>query len=134
MVQGALKNLPLLILIILAGIHSFIAYSEIFNWEASAVEKIGMTLEDARASAKVGRNQGLYNGFLAAGVIWTIMELSSRGPSVGRPLATFFATSVLVAGLFGWFTFRKQGFLTKQALWGALALVSSWLPLWLGLD
>jgi uncharacterized membrane protein len=92
------------------------------------VKVIGMTPEDARASARVGRNQGLSNGFLAAGAAWALAEWWLLGPTAGRPLATFFASCVLTAGLFGWKTFRRRGFLTKQALPGVATLVVAWLP------
>ena len=63
------------------------AFKEIFDWEGSAVKVIGMTPEDARASAPVGRNQGLSNGFLAAGAAWAMAEWWLQGPSAGRPPA-----------------------------------------------
>lgn len=119
--------LPLAMLAIVAGIHAVFAYKEIFDWEASAIKVIGMSPEDARASAPVGRNLGLYNGFLAAGAAWALAEWWFRGPSAGRPLATFFCACALAAGLFGGAVFRKKGFLTKQALPGAAGLIAAWL-------
>lgn len=118
----------LVMLVLLAVIHAVFAYKEVFDWEASAVKSIGMSPDDARASAPVGKNQGLYNGFLAAGAAWSVAEWWFRGPSVGRPLATFFCSCALAAGLFGWSTFRRRGFLIKQAMPGAVGLVAAWLP------
>jgi uncharacterized membrane protein len=114
-------------LALVAVIHAVFAYKEIFDWEASAERVLGMTREDARASAPVGRNQGLSNAFLAAGAAWSLIEWWFRGPDAGRPPATFFAACAVIAGLFGWATFRKKGFLIKQALPGAAALVAAWL-------
>jgi uncharacterized membrane protein len=119
---------PLVMLAILAFIHAVFAYKEILDWERSAVSVIGMTLEAARASATLGKNQGLSNAFLAAGAVWALAVWWLQGPSAGRPLATFFASCALIAGLFGWATFRKKGFLIKQALPGALALISARIP------
>jgi putative membrane protein len=116
------------LLVAIAVIHSVIAYKEIFDWEASAERVIGMPPEEARASARVGRNQGLSNAFLAAGAAWAAAEWWFGGPAAGRPLATFFAVCVLAAGLFGWKTFQRPGFLTKQALPAAATLIAAWLP------
>jgi uncharacterized membrane protein len=129
MIRRALRVVPLIALAILAGVHALFAYKEIFDWEKSAVEVIHMKPEDARASAKVGQNQGLSNAFLAAGAAWALAAWWLRGPSAGRPPATFFATWALVAGLFGRATFGDEGFLTNQALPGLVALVAAWLPL-----
>ena len=129
MLSKVLEALPLAMLALLAGIHAVFTYKEVFDWEASAVKLIGMSRDDARASAPVGKNQGLYNGFLAMGAAWSLAEWWLHGPAAGRPLATFFASCALAAGIFGWATFRKKGFLTKQALPGAVTLVASWLPL-----
>src|SRR3954470_20180026 len=114
MINRALRAFPLIALAILAGVHALFAYKEIFDWEKSAIEVIGMPPKDARASAKVGQNQGLSNAFLAAGAAWALAAGWLRGPSTGRPPATFFATWALIAGLFGRVTFEKDGFLINQ--------------------
>lgn len=128
MTSKALGALPLVMLAILAFIHAVFAYKELFDWERSAVSVIGMTPQAAQASAAVGKNQGLSNAFLAAGAAWAFVAWCLRGPSAGRPLATFFSLCALIAGAFGWATFWKEGFLIKQALPGALALMLAWLP------
>ncbi len=133
MLSKILEILPLASLVLLAGIHFVFAYKEIFDWEASAVKLIGMNEADATASAKVGKNQGLYNAFLAAGAVWSLVEWGFRGPGAGRPLATFFALCALAAGVFGWATFRRSGFLTKQALPGALVLLAVCLSFLIGM-
>ena len=68
------------------------------------------------ASAKLAANQGLYNGFLAAGLLWGLL----LGPS-GTAQKVFFLTCVVIAGLFGGLTTRRS-ILWIQALPGALAL------------
>lgn len=113
----------------IAAIHFVVAYKEIFDWEASARDVIKMSEEEARLSARVGRNQGLSNAFLAAGAAWAAVDWWLRGPTAGRPLATFFAACVLAAGLYGWKTFdRHRGFLIKQSLPAAATLGAVWLP------
>ena len=106
MISKVLNAFPFVMLAILAFIHAVFAYKEIFDWESSAMSVLDMTQEAARASATVGKNQGLSNAFLAAGAAWAFAAWWVRGPSAGRPLATFFAWCALIAGVFGWATFH----------------------------
>jgi uncharacterized membrane protein len=123
---------PLIALVAVSFIHAVFAYKEIVDWERSAVKVLGMTIEDARAAAGVGRNQGLSNAFLSAGAACAIAVWSMEGPSEGRLPATFFALCALIAGIYGWKTFQKPGFLVKQALPGVISLAATWMPFWLG--
>jgi uncharacterized membrane protein len=104
--------------------HVAFAYKEIFSWVPSAVDVLGMSQGDALASAKIGQNQGLSNAFLAAGAVWAMLDWWLRGSSAGRPPGLFFGTCALIAGVFGYETFRKKGFLIKQALPGLFALTA----------
>jgi putative membrane protein len=74
-----------------------------------------MTKEVSESSATLAANQGLYNGFLAAGLIWGLIsdEFSVK---------LFFLSCVLIAGIFGGFT-AKRSILYIQALPGLIALV-----------
>lgn len=88
---------------------------EMFLWEHPTGLKIfGMTPELAASSAALAANQGLYNGFLAAGLIWGLW--AGR-----RDLKLFFLGCVVVAGVFGGIT-AKTSILLIQALPAALAL------------
>ena len=82
MVLKVVEAMPMVAIGIVAFIHAVLPYKEIFDWEVSAVKVIGMTPDDARDSAGVGRNQGLSNGFLAAGAAWALAEWWLRGPAV----------------------------------------------------
>ena len=73
--------------------------------------------EKAAASKALAASQGLYNGFLAAGLIWGLW----RGPA-GAHIKLFFLSCVLVAGVFGGFTASRKIFYV-QALPAAAALV-----------
>ncbi|MBX3466639.1 MAG: DUF1304 domain-containing protein [Planctomycetes bacterium] len=77
----------------------------------------GMTAEQAEATAVLARNQGVYNGFLAAGLVWGLL------PGTQDPLAvqTFFLACVVVAGVVGAATASKA-ILFVQALPAAVAL------------
>jgi putative membrane protein len=75
-----------------------------------------LTPERAEATAQLAANQGLYNGFLAAGLVWGIL----LGPE-GFQVKVFFLVCVIVAGLFGAATASRK-ILWVQAVPGAIAL------------
>jgi putative membrane protein len=92
---------------------------EMFLWTTPyALKSFGMTLEYAKASSVLAANQGLYNGFLAAGLLW---GLAARKNSFA--IKVFFLTCVILAGLFGAAT-AKVSILFIQALPAALALLA----------
>ena len=82
---------------LIAVLHIYFLVLEMFLWEKPAgLRAFGLTREAAAASKVLAANQGLYNGFLAAGLIWGL-SLGEAGTSV----KVFFLTCVLIAGLFG---------------------------------
>ena len=89
---------------------------EMFFWNHPVGRRIfGMTPEVAASSATLAKNQGLYNGFLAAGLLW--------GLWTGRlDITIFFLGCVIVAGVFGGLT-AKASILVTQALPAVIALV-----------
>lgn len=93
--------------------HLFILYMECFAWESSG-KKIfrGAMPDDMFAKTKImAQNQGTYNGFLAAGLIWSLC-ISDEAWS--QNVATFFLTCVIVAGLVGAVTASKKIFYTQS--------------------
>ena len=89
---------------------------EMFLWTAPVgLRTFGLTAEQAASSAALAANQGLYNGFLAAGLLWGL--LSGKGS-----IKVFFLACVVIAGIFGAFT-AKASILFVQALPAALGLV-----------
>ena len=100
-----------------AVIHVYILVLEMFLWEKLAgLRAFGLTPQAAAASRTLAANQGLYNGFLAAGLVWGLV-LGDRG----RPVCIFFLTCILVAGLFGAATASRK-ILFVQALPAAIGL------------
>src|SRR5882672_6660486 len=84
---------------IVAALHLYILVLEMFWWRTPrGLRSFGMTQEVADSSAKLAANQGLYNGFLAAGLLW---GLFFYGVVPGRAILTFFLLCVIVAGIFG---------------------------------
>jgi len=105
-------------------IHLYIVVLEMFLWDKPFGRKVfGSTPEFATASKVLAANQGLYNGFLAAGLIWGL----SMGPA-GLPVQLFFLGCVIVAGLYGAMTVGIR-ILFVQAVPAALALAAILLKL-----
>ena len=106
------------ILVALVGLlHVWFLVLEMFLWDKPAgLKAFGQTLEAAQASKVLAANQGLYNGFLAAGLFWGV----ALGPA-GSGVKVFFLACVIVAGLFGAVTASRK-ILFVQALPAAIAL------------
>jgi putative membrane protein len=107
---------------LVALVHVYILVLEMFLWDKPAgLRAFGQTKEAAAASKVLAANQGLYNGFLAAGLIWGL-SLGADGTSV----KVFFLTCVLIAGVYGAVTANRK-ILFVQAIPAAIGLV---LVLW----
>jgi putative membrane protein len=110
--------------LVVALLHAWFLVTEMFLWQTPATRKVfGTTADFAKASAALAANQGLYNGFLAAGLLWS---LAAYGLRDGRPILSFFLGCVIAAGVFGAVTANRR-ILFVQALPGVLALVSLWI-------
>jgi putative membrane protein len=108
---------------LVALLHCYFLVLEMFLWQTPrGLKTFGTTPEFAAASAVLAANQGLYNGFLAAGLVW---GLASYGVVRGRPILTFFLLCVIVAGIFGGLTANPR-ILYVQALPAVLALAAVW--------
>ena len=93
---------------------------EMFLWRTPRVRTIfGTTPEFAEATAALAANQGLYNGFLAAGLFWSLAPTPHSDA-----LKIFFLGCVIVAGLYGSITVKRR-ILWVQALPAALALAAT---------
>lgn len=105
-----------LFLALIAVLHVWFLILEMFLWNHPIGRKtFKMTPEYAQASASLAANQGLYNGFLVAGLIWGLIsgEFSVK---------LFFLACVLIAGIFGGLT-AKRSILYLQALPALLGLI-----------
>jgi putative membrane protein len=103
-------------------LHVYILVLEMFLWEKPAGRRaFGQSREQAAATKVLAANQGLYNGFLAAGLFWGL----SRGES-GFEFKLFFLLCVLVAGLYGAATASRK-ILFIQAVPAAVGLTLLWL-------
>jgi len=103
---------------LIALVHVYILVLEMFLWDKPAgLRAFGQTREAATASKVLAANQGLYNGFLAAGLIWGL-SLGATGTAV----KVFFLCCVLVAGVYGAATASRK-ILYVQAVPAAVGLV-----------
>ena len=101
----------------IAVLHVYILVLEMFLWDKPAgLRAFGQTKAAATASKVLAANQGLYNGFLAAGLFWGL----SRG-AASADIKVFFLSCVLIAGLYGAATVGRK-ILFIQALPAALGL------------
>ncbi len=112
-----MRIIALLLVAIVALGHVGFLVLEMFLWADPVGHRIfGTTPEFAAQSAVLAANQGLYNGFLAAGLLWGLV--AGR-----RDLKIFFLACVIVAGVYGGLT-AKMSILYVQALPGLLALLA----------
>jgi len=102
---------------VVALLHVYFLVLEMFLWDRpTGLRAFGQTLEAAKASKVLAANQGLYNGFLAAGLVWGLI----LGPG-GTNVKMFFLGCVLIAGLYGAATASRK-ILFVQALPAAVGL------------
>jgi putative membrane protein len=102
---------------LVAVLHIYVLVLEMFLWDKPFGRRtFGLSREFAAASKSLALNQGLYNGFLAAGLLWGL----SLGVS-GNSIKIFFLGCVIIAGVFGAITANRK-ILWVQALPGAIAL------------
>jgi putative membrane protein len=115
------------ILIALVAIeHLYILYMEMFAWETLGKKTFRGSMPDElfKPTKKLAANQGLYNGFLAAGLIWSFFIKDAIWKS---NIALFFLSCVLVAGIYGGLTAHKKIFITQglPALLALLAVIAN---------
>lgn len=111
-----MKIVALFLTALVAIEHIGILVLEMFFWDHPFGQRVfGITPEFSSASAVLAMNQGMYNGFLAAGLIWGLI---SERPEI----KVFFLVCVVIAGVFGGAT-AKTSILFTQALPAFIALV-----------
>ena len=109
-----------LVAALVALLHVYFLVLEMFLWTKPYGRRVfGLTEERAQATKSLAANQGLYNGFLAAGLAWSL----ALGPD-GSAIRMFFLGCVVIAGVFGAATANRK-ILYVQALPAALAIALS---------
>lgn len=104
---------------IVALLQTYFLILEMFLWQKpKTLKAFGFTSEFAAQTASLAKNQGLYNGFLAAGLVWGMFQ---PDPNFSFQIKIFFLTCVLVAGIYGAVTANKK-ILFVQALPALVAI------------
>ena len=116
-----METISKILVAVVALEHVYILYLEMFLWTTpTGLRAFGTTKEIADASKALAANQGLYNGFLAAGLFWSILYPDA---AIGRQIAIFFLSCVIVAALYGGITV-KRSILLVQGLPALIALIA----------
>jgi putative membrane protein len=109
-----------LLVAVVAAIHVYIVILEMFLWRTPrGLKAFGTTQAFADESATLAANQGLYNGFLVAGLVWGLLAADPAGFQV----KLFFLGCVIVAGVYGALTVSRR-ILVVQAVPAAVAMAA----------
>ncbi len=110
--------------VLVAALHVYFLVLEMFLWRTPFGRRtFRTTAEFAESSAVLAANQGLYNGFLAAGLLWALIAYGIIG---GRAILTFFLVCIVVAGIYGGVTVSRRIVLV-QAVPAGIAMALLWL-------
>jgi len=108
------------LIILVALLHLYFLILEMFLWNKPAGRKVSrLSAEFSEKTKALAANQGLYNGFLSAGLIWGLLEHSFE-------IKLFFLSCVITAGIFGAFTVSRKIFYI-QSLPAVAALIALYL-------
>ena len=107
---------------LIAIIHSYILVFEMFLWESRGPNVFADFPSELFAPTKMmAANQGLYNGFLAAGLFWALLFIKDQ--TWKRNVALFFLSCVAIAGIYGAMTVSKN-IIVVQTVPAVLAILS----------
>lgn len=120
----AVRVVATVFIVLVAALHVYFLVLEMFLWRTPIGRRtFRTTAEFAASTAVLAANQGLYNGFLAAGLLWALVWYGVIG---GRAVLTFFLVCIVVAGIYGAVTVSRRIALV-QAVPAAIAGVLLWL-------
>lgn len=114
-----MNTVALILIGLVAALHVYFLVLEMFLWTTPYGRRVfQLTPEKAAATKSLAMNQGLYNGFLAAGLGWGLLAGAD-----GHTIKVFFLSCVIIAGIFGAATASRK-ILWVQAVPGAVALAA----------
>ena len=112
-----MKIVQLFFVALVAFLHVYFMILEMFFWaKPKGLKAFGLKKEFAEQSKVLAANQGLYNGFLAAGLLWSII-------SKNNTTAIFFLSCVIIAGIYGAYSTKKIKLFYIQAIPAIFALI-----------
>lgn len=114
-----MKIIQIILVVFVAVLHFYFLVLEMFLWtKPQGLKAFGFTEEFAKQTTVLAANQGLYNGFLAAGLIWSILS-----KSFSFQIAIFFLSCVSFAGIYGAYSTKKIKLFYIQSVPAILALL-----------
>ena len=115
-----MKYLQIFFVALVAFEHIYFMILEMFYWDKpKGLKAFGMKLEDAKVSKTLAKNQGLYNGFLAAGLIWALLNENNF-----EEIALFFLICVTIAGIYGSYTTKNIKLFYVQSIPAILGILT----------
>ena len=109
-----------ILICLVALLHFYFLVLEMFLWtKPQGLRTFRMTKEHAAATASLAANQGLYNGFLAAGLVWSLVANESI---FSKQIAIYFLACVVIAGAYGGYSVNRRIFFI-QALPAILTII-----------
>ncbi len=114
-----MRELQIFIVLLVAIEHIYFMILEMFYWDKpKGIKVFGLDPEEAKISKTLAKNQGLYNGFLSAGLIWAVIDKSNFDS-----IALFFFSCVAIAGIYGAYTTKKTKLFIVQSLPAIVGIV-----------
>lgn len=114
-----MRTIQVFFIALVAFIHFYFMILEMFLWtKPKGLKAFGLKKDYAEQSKVLAANQGLYNGFLAAGLIWSVVNRS-----FSTQIALFFLTCVVIAGIYGAYSTGKLKILYIQAVPALIAII-----------
>lgn len=116
-----IHTLTSILALFVALLHFYFMYLEMFLWtKPKGLKAFGLTKDFAEQSKVLAANQGLYNGFLASGIIWAIVAHQ-------KPALVFFLVCVVMAGIYGAISTKKSKLFYVQSVPALVALAAAFL-------
>ena len=113
-----MSPISIFLIALVAFLHIYFMLLEMFYWtKPKGLKAFGLKKEFAEQSKVLAANQGLYNGFLAAGLIWAILSKQTS-------IAIFFLSCVIIAGIYGAYSTQKIKLFYIQSIPAILGLLS----------
>lgn len=114
-----MKFIQIFLIALVAFEHVYFMILEMFYWtKPKGLKAFGMKKEQAENSKVLAANQGLYNGFLSAGLIWSIVD-----KNYSKEIAIFFLSCVIIAGIYGAYSTAKRKLFFIQSVPAIFAII-----------
>ena len=114
-----MKIIQLILVALVAFLHVYFMILEMFFWtKPKGLRAFGLTKEFAQQSKVLASNQGLYNGFLAAGLIWSLID-----KNYANEIAIFFLCCIVIAGIYGAYSTKKRKLFFIQSVPAIIGII-----------